>query len=260
MTSDRFDRDGVPLPTGRWGRPPAGTSWTYGSDRGVAGGQHYRRPSSASHRWGGRRPGRRRRRTPLAHPRALASRRLRGPGRPGEGGKTWAALDLAVSVATGRPWLDHFACPSPGPVLVFLGEGGERATVRSHRGHRHRQRRRPRPAGRPAAAVLSSAQAGRPRRRLRAGRHPSRTRHPPGRPGHPRSAVSGRGRGRGQRLEPVRHGRHPPDHPGCLPARGLRPVGGDPLEQQVISFGESAVADEGAGDAGEGEEVPGFRS
>jgi hypothetical protein len=36
-------------------------------------------------------------------------------------GKTWAALDLAVSVATGQPWLDHFACPSPGPVLVFLG-------------------------------------------------------------------------------------------------------------------------------------------
>jgi AAA domain len=45
-------------------------------------------------------------------------------------GKTWAALDLAVSVASGRPWLDHFACPGPGPVLVFLGEGGERATVR----------------------------------------------------------------------------------------------------------------------------------
>jgi hypothetical protein len=45
-------------------------------------------------------------------------------------GKTWAALDLAVSVATGQPWLDHFACPTPGPVLVFLGEGGERATVR----------------------------------------------------------------------------------------------------------------------------------
>jgi hypothetical protein len=45
-------------------------------------------------------------------------------------GKTWAALDLAVSVATGRPWLDHFPCPNPGPVLVFLGEGGERATVR----------------------------------------------------------------------------------------------------------------------------------
>jgi len=45
-------------------------------------------------------------------------------------GKTWAALDLAVSVACGRPWLDHFPCPTPGPVLLFLGEGGERATVR----------------------------------------------------------------------------------------------------------------------------------
>jgi hypothetical protein len=45
-------------------------------------------------------------------------------------GKTWAALDLAVSVATGQPWLDHFACPNPGSVLIFLGEGGERATVR----------------------------------------------------------------------------------------------------------------------------------
>jgi hypothetical protein len=45
-------------------------------------------------------------------------------------GKTWAALDLAVSVASGLPWLDHFACPTPGPVLLFLGEGGERATVR----------------------------------------------------------------------------------------------------------------------------------
>jgi AAA domain-containing protein len=45
-------------------------------------------------------------------------------------GKTWAALDLAVSVATGQPWLDYFACPTSGPVLILLGEGGERATVR----------------------------------------------------------------------------------------------------------------------------------
>ena len=45
-------------------------------------------------------------------------------------GKTWAALDLAVSVACGLPWLDHFACPTPGTVLLFLGEGGERAMVR----------------------------------------------------------------------------------------------------------------------------------
>jgi AAA domain len=45
-------------------------------------------------------------------------------------GKTWAALDLAVSVAAGHPWLGRFACPTPGRVLVFLGEGGERAIVR----------------------------------------------------------------------------------------------------------------------------------
>jgi hypothetical protein len=45
-------------------------------------------------------------------------------------GKTWAILDLAVSVAAGAPWLGHFPCPPSGPVLVFLGEGGERAMVR----------------------------------------------------------------------------------------------------------------------------------
>ena len=45
-------------------------------------------------------------------------------------GKTWAILDLAVSVAAGVPWLGHFGCPPSGRVLVFLGEGGERAMVR----------------------------------------------------------------------------------------------------------------------------------
>jgi hypothetical protein len=45
-------------------------------------------------------------------------------------GKTWAALDLAASVATGTPWLNHWPCPTPGAVLAFLGEGGERAMVR----------------------------------------------------------------------------------------------------------------------------------
>jgi len=44
-------------------------------------------------------------------------------------GKTWAGLDLAVSVAAGVPWLDTFDC-SQAPVLLFLGEGGERATIR----------------------------------------------------------------------------------------------------------------------------------
>jgi AAA domain len=54
-------------------------------------------------------------------------------------GKTWAILDLAVSVATGSPWLGRFACP-PRPALVFLGEGGERATIRRLRAvcaHKH---------------------------------------------------------------------------------------------------------------------------
>ncbi|HEY2958670.1 MAG TPA: AAA family ATPase [Actinomycetota bacterium] len=55
-------------------------------------------------------------------------------------GKTWAILDLAVSVAAGEPWLGHFGCPPSGPVLVFLGEGGERAMVRRLRAicaHKH---------------------------------------------------------------------------------------------------------------------------
>jgi len=37
-------------------------------------------------------------------------------------GKTWAILDLAVSVAAGRPWLGAYPCPQAGRVLVFLGE------------------------------------------------------------------------------------------------------------------------------------------
>jgi hypothetical protein len=45
-------------------------------------------------------------------------------------GKTWAILDLACSVAAGRPWLGRFACPQAGRVLVFLGEGDQRAVVR----------------------------------------------------------------------------------------------------------------------------------
>jgi AAA domain len=55
-------------------------------------------------------------------------------------GKTWAILDLAVSVAAGRPWLGAFSCPQAGRVLVFLGEGGQRAIVRRLRAicaHKH---------------------------------------------------------------------------------------------------------------------------
>jgi RecA-family ATPase len=55
-------------------------------------------------------------------------------------GKTWAILDLAVSVAAGQPWLGTFPCPRPGRVLLFLGEGGQRAMVRRLRAicaHKH---------------------------------------------------------------------------------------------------------------------------
>jgi hypothetical protein len=57
-------------------------------------------------------------------------------------GKTWAILDLAVSVAAGRPWLSRFACPQAGRVLVFLGEGNQRAIIRRLRAicaHKHLQ-------------------------------------------------------------------------------------------------------------------------
>jgi hypothetical protein len=131
MSSDRQDRDGVPLPAGPL--------------EGQAGGEVVSlRPSA----------GRVRRPVLPAAELAVSSfgevaARVAATGEPRwliqglwpadaygvlaaqeKAGKTWAALDLAVSVATGQPWLDHFACPTPGPVLVFLGEGGERATVR----------------------------------------------------------------------------------------------------------------------------------
>lgn len=44
-------------------------------------------------------------------------------------GKTWAILDLAVTVASGGRWLDLFQCAA-GPVLAFLGEGGDRKMAR----------------------------------------------------------------------------------------------------------------------------------
>lgn len=47
-------------------------------------------------------------------------------------GKTWAENDLAVSVASGTPWLGIFET-SPGPVLVFAGEGGPRKIARRFR-------------------------------------------------------------------------------------------------------------------------------
>jgi hypothetical protein len=48
-------------------------------------------------------------------------------------GKTWAIVDAAVAVAAGRAWLSLHECDRPGPVLVFVGEGGKRNTVRRMR-------------------------------------------------------------------------------------------------------------------------------
>ena len=35
-----------------------------------------------------------------------------------------------MSVASGTPWLGKFGIDAPGPVLMFVGEGGERKVVR----------------------------------------------------------------------------------------------------------------------------------
>lgn len=45
-------------------------------------------------------------------------------------GKTWAMADLAVSVASETRWLDAFEIEAPGPVLIFVGEGGKRKLIR----------------------------------------------------------------------------------------------------------------------------------
>jgi hypothetical protein len=47
-------------------------------------------------------------------------------------GKTWAENDLAVSVASGTPWLGIFET-TRGPVLLFAGEGGARKIARRFR-------------------------------------------------------------------------------------------------------------------------------
>jgi hypothetical protein len=131
MSTDHLDRDGVPLPDGPLDEPAGGAVVTL-------------RPGT----------GRTRRSMPPAGELAVCSfgevaARGAAAGEPRwliqglwpadaygvlaaqeKAGKTWAALDLAVSVATGLPWFDHFACPTSGGVLVFLGEGGERAMVR----------------------------------------------------------------------------------------------------------------------------------
>lgn len=45
-------------------------------------------------------------------------------------GKTWADLDLAVSASSGTPWMNTWPVDVSGPVVLFLGEGGEDKAVR----------------------------------------------------------------------------------------------------------------------------------
>jgi hypothetical protein len=44
--------------------------------------------------------------------------------------KSWNGFDLAVSVASGTPWLNTYEVDAPGPVIIFAGEGGKAAIVR----------------------------------------------------------------------------------------------------------------------------------
>jgi hypothetical protein len=45
-------------------------------------------------------------------------------------GKTWLVCDFMVTTASGGAWLGKFPIERQGPVLAFLGEGGERKMVR----------------------------------------------------------------------------------------------------------------------------------
>jgi hypothetical protein len=48
-------------------------------------------------------------------------------------GKSWMAADAAVSIASATRWLGIFDVDAPGPVLLFVGEGGRRKIVRRMR-------------------------------------------------------------------------------------------------------------------------------
>ncbi len=44
--------------------------------------------------------------------------------------KTWNTADLAIAVAAARPWLGHIPVEDSGPILMFVGEGGEANLLR----------------------------------------------------------------------------------------------------------------------------------
>lgn len=51
--------------------------------------------------------------------------------------KTWTTADLVISVASGTPWLGAIPVDNPGPVLMFVGEGGDANTLRRLRATAH---------------------------------------------------------------------------------------------------------------------------
>jgi hypothetical protein len=117
VTTDHLDRDGIPPPDGPLGQPVGEVVTLRPTARG------FRRPAlpaaEPSVPTVSSRPG-----SPPPANLAGSSKASGQPTRteswpPRNGRQDLGALDLAVSVACGRPWLDHFACPSPGPRPVL---------------------------------------------------------------------------------------------------------------------------------------------
>jgi RecA-family ATPase len=77
----------------------------------------------------------------------------------GEGGgsKTMAMIQLAISIATGTPWLDTFSVPEAGPVLLVLGEEDAEEVQRRIYSATRRLR-----AALPAGAIVTVPLAGHP--------------------------------------------------------------------------------------------------
>jgi hypothetical protein len=143
MTSDHHDRDGIPLPTGPLEDAAGGEVVTL-----RAGAGRSRRPVLPAAEL-------------VVSSFGEVAARVAAAGEPRwliqglwpadaygvlaaqeKAGKTWAALDLAVSVACGQPWLDHFACPNPRAGPAVPGRRGRAGHRAPHRGHRHCQGRR----------------------------------------------------------------------------------------------------------------------
>ncbi len=68
--------------------------------------------------------------TPFAIEGLLVEKAIGAMVGPPKVGKTWALLECALAIVTGREAFGHFAVPTPGPVIVVLEESGEVALRR----------------------------------------------------------------------------------------------------------------------------------